>query len=298
MYSIQCSNITKSFEGTKVIDNVSLNIEENKIYGLLGRNGAGKTTLMKILSGQLFPNSGTVNIFNENYTIDMNLSDKLCFIRDSLMFPKTMKQKDIFLSASEAYPNWDNNFYKELIEIFEVDLNKSYKNLSKGMQTITGLIIGLSSRTPIVIFDEPYSGIDAFFREKFYDILLKDYCKNPRTIILSTHLIDEMSKILENIIIIHKGKITINSDVETLINKGLSVSGAAKKVDALTENKNCIFEETIGTIKNVILFDDITNNEKAEMTSNGLNLGAVSLQKLFVNLDGKELGEKINEGFK
>lgn len=281
-YAVECSGLMKKFKKTMALNSVDLKIEENKIYGLLGRNGAGKTTLLNIITAQLFQTQGTVKIFGEEPYENSNVLNKMCFVKDSPQHMMDFKVRDILKIASDFYIYWDNDFSRNLVNQFSLDTSKKYRTLSKGMQSIVGIIIGLSSRAPITIYDEPYVGLDAAARLLFYDILLKDYSENPRTIILSTHLIDEVSKIFESIIILDKGSVLMTEEVDTLRDKALYISGLKDVVDKIIESRKTIHEETMGNNKIAAVFDNISPNEIKSIQSRGLEIASIPLQKFFV----------------
>jgi ABC-2 type transport system ATP-binding protein len=140
------------------------------------------------------------------------------------------KVKKIFELASDFFQNWDEEFKNELVAKFKLDINKKYITLSKGTAAIEGIIIGLASRSELTIYDEAYLGLDAAARKLFYDILLEDYIENPRTIIFSTHLIDEVSNLFEEIIKLHNGKILLKEETDIIKNK-FNVSKSILKED-------------------------------------------------------------------
>ncbi len=282
--AVEIKNLNKKFLKTKALDDLSLNIEQNKIYGLLGRNGAGKTTLLKIISALYIQNSGTVKVFGEEPFENEKALNKICFISDNPKFIPTFLVREIFSTARSFGAHWDKEFEKRLIKEFQVDINKQYKNLSKGMKSIVSIIIGLASRAPLTIYDEAYTGLDAVSREKFYNILLEDYSEHPRTIIFSTHLIDEVSKLLENVIIIHKGKVILEEEADTLRTKAFYISGDKERMEEVLKNKNVIDKEIIGSTENAAIFQTITREEILKLENMNLNIKNVPLQKLFVYL--------------
>lgn len=286
MNNVMLNEVYKVFDDTKAIDNLTLEIELNKIYGLIGRNGAGKTTLLKLLANQLYPTSGTVKIDDKILKDNDELTQRICLAREviSVRGIKDFKLKQIFDIASLIYPNWDNEFYKKLIDQFDLDIKKKYIKSSKGMQTMVGIIIGLASRAPVTLFDEPYVGLDPVARELFYEILINDYEKNPRTIIISTHLINELENSFEKVLILHKGKLMLNEDMEDIKNKARVLSGEKNKVDSVTKNKKIIYKQSLGRLVNYTVLDTFTEQEIKDINNLQIDFSSLSLQKLFVNL--------------
>lgn len=286
-FAIECNDLVKNYKKTTVLDKLSINVEENKIYGLLGRNGAGKTTLLNVISTQVLENSGEIKIFGERPYENQKVLNKICFIKERLWYMTNFKAKEIFKIASDMFENWDEEFKDELVREFELDINKKYKSLSKGMQSMVGIIMGLASRAPITIFDEAYSGLDAVARNKFYNILLQDYISNPRTIIFSTHYIDEVSDIFENIVIIHKGKLLLNENVVDIKERAFEIIGEGKVLDEILVDKRVLGNEIFGKKEKIFLFDSLSDDEIKDIKFSGGTIKPMSLQELFIHLTDK-----------
>ncbi|WP_368503355.1 ATP-binding cassette domain-containing protein [Alkalihalophilus sp. As8PL] len=213
---IDVDKVSKVIKKEKIIDSISCSFEENRIYGLLGRNGAGKTTLMKMMTGQSLPTEGDILINGQSPFDNPTVQPQICFIKESGNFKETMKIKDIIKIAPAYYPNLNKDFALKLIETFKLPAHKKVSQLSKGMVSALGISIGIASRAPLTIFDEPYIGMDAAARQTFYDLLLDDYTIHPRTIILSTHLIDEVSNLFQDVYLIDEGKLTLSENLLSL----------------------------------------------------------------------------------
>lgn len=286
-YAVQCTDLTKDFKKTKALDGVNFNIKENKIYGFLGRNGAGKTTLLNIISSQIFKTSGELKVFGEEPYENQKILSKICFVKDRMTFMSSHKVKQIFKIASDFFENWDEDFKNELVKNFGLDVNKKYKALSKGMESMVGIIIGLASRAPLTIFDEAYLGLDAAARQYFYDIILEDYMENPRTIIFSTHLIDEVSNIFEKIIIIHKGKVILQDEIDNIRNKAFSMVGKEDVLQIILKNKNILNEKDFGNLKEIFVFDHFDSDELKQLELQGVTIKPMSLQSFFIHMTDK-----------
>lgn len=281
-FAIYTQNLGKAYRDVKALDNVSLELEPNKIYGLLGRNGAGKTTLMSILTGQGFPGHGEVKIFGRApFENDAALS-RICFIRESQKYPDEFKVFQAFKAAAIFFENWNEEFAQELTKAFNLPIKRRIKKLSRGQLSAVGVVIGLASRAEITFFDEPYLGLDAVARQIFYDRLVEDFSLHPRTIVLSSHLIDEVANLLEHVIVIDKGRIVMDSDAESLQGAAVTVSGNASTVKEFVEGYEGIHREVLGTLESVSIRARLTETQKAEARELGLTLSPVSLQQLVV----------------
>ena len=288
---IEATRLTKTFGAFTAIDDVSFTIEENKIYGLLGRNGAGKTTIMQLLTGQDFASGGAITVYGQSPVENANVLANVSFIKESQKYPDNFKPKHVFAAAPTFFANWSKELADELITAFRVPLNRDIKKLSRGQLSAVGVIVGLASRAPITFFDEPYLGLDAVARQLFYDRLLEDYAEHPRTIILSTHLIDEVSDLLEHVILIDEGRILIDTDAEELRGSASTVVGKAADVAAFVEGRTILHTDGIGGLSSVTVSGALTPAERAAAAAAGLELAPVSLQQLIVRLSSLDTSE-------
>lgn len=290
---IEINHLSKKYGNVKVIEDISFKIEENKIYGLLGRNGAGKTTIMHIITAQQFESSGELKVFGESPYENSRVLSQICFIKESQKYPDNFNISDVLEVAPLWYLNWDKNFAQELIKDFQLPLKRRMKKLSRGMLSAVGIIVGLASRAPLTIFDEPYLGLDAVSRSLFYDRLLEDYADHPRTIILSTHLIDEVSRLLEHVIVIDNGKILLNEEADNLRGRATTVVGAASKVEAFTMGRNVIHREPLGSVAAITIMGDLDAHDRQLVAELELELSPVTLQQMIVHLTNGKWDRKV-----
>ncbi|MBD8069480.1 ABC transporter ATP-binding protein [Bacillus sp. PS06] len=287
--SIVISGVTKKYAGKTALKDLSLTLEDDKIYGLLGRNGAGKTTLMKLVAGHELPTSGHITIDGKNPFNNREILQDICFISESNNFKKRLKIKEVLKIASLFYPKWSNETALRLLEVFQLDLKMTTKGLSKGMESALGIIIGLSSRARFTIFDEPYIGLDASARYKFYDLLLEEFEEAPRTFILSTHLIDEVSNLFEEVVLMRSGELMLHEPAEEMVERSMIVTGKRDTVDAYISGKNVIHESTLAGSKTVILYGEKLDIREAK--SQGLEAERCHIQQLMVHLTEEQEGK-------
>lgn len=284
---IEVQNLTKRYKEKRALDNVSLALEGGSIYGLLGRNGAGKTTLMSILTAQNFESSGTVKVFGEHPYENADVLGRICFVRESQKYPDDATPRHAFAAARLFFPHWDQGLADELIAEFQLPMKQTIKKLSRGQLSAVGVIIGLASRAEITFFDEPYLGLDAVARQIFYDRLVEDYAEHPRTIILSSHLIDEVANLIEKVIVIDNGQILLNEDTDAVRDRAVTVVGDAAKVDAWVGDREVLHRDELGRVASVTVLGALTADDRAEVRTAGLDLAPVSLQQLIVRLTQK-----------
>ncbi|MGW5953779.1 ABC transporter ATP-binding protein [Bacillus mycoides] len=289
MIALETKNLSKKYKKKLAVNEVTISLEEHKIYGLLGRNGAGKTTLLNILAGQIISSSGSVAVFGENVFENSKAMRSICFVRVKEEAPLSYKVKEIFKLCNMFYKNWNQKYAEELAGKFQLNMKEKYHKLSHGMQTVVGIIQGLASRAPITIFDEPTTGLDAAHRELFYSLLLEDYGEYPRTIILSTHLVEEVTHVIEDVIIIKEGRLVVQSSVEDLLQQGHIISGKKDKVDAFSINKKVINREVYGNKGIAVIWEEFTNEDYYSLEKEGLAVDEITLQKLFIHITGGEV---------
>ncbi|EOP53590.1 ABC transporter ATP-binding protein [Bacillus cereus VDM053] len=289
MIALETKDLTKKYKKKLAVNEVTISLEEHKIYGLLGRNGAGKTTLLNILAGQIISSSGSVSIFGENVFENSKAMRSICFVRVKEEGHLSNKIKEIFELCNMFYKNWDQKYAEELAGKFQLNMKEKYHKLSHGMQTVVGIIQGLASRAPITIFDEPTTGLDAAHRELFYSLLLEDYGEYPRTIILSTHLVEEVTHVIEDVIIIKEGRLVVQSSVEDLLQQGHIISGIKDKVDEFSINKKIINREVYGNKGITVIWEELSNEDYYSLEKEGLVIDRITLQKLFIHITGGEV---------
>lgn len=293
MTAVECKQISKQFHNVSVLKDVSFQLKAGNIYALLGRNGAGKTTLLNCLCTKYLPDTGYIYVLEEEAYENEKVLKEICFMSDHLDCFELKKVKHILFYASCFYENWNQRLMERLLKLFEINTKESYASLSKGQQTAISIIIGLCSGCNIVLFDEIYSGLDAVARQQFYEILLEEQEKNPRTFLLSTHLIEEMAGLFDGILIINKGSLLLQEDMETLHQKSYKCIGRADQANHL-KNKNVIYTKTIGTVTEYSIYDTFTQAERKALEEKGFTFSSLSLQELFIGITStatKEWGE-------
>ncbi|PWF80138.1 ABC transporter ATP-binding protein [Kocuria rosea] len=279
---IEVRNLTKRYKEKVVLDDVSFDVQEDTIYGLLGRNGAGKTTAMSILTAQNLPTGGEVRVFGENPYENARVLSRMCFVRESQKYPDDATPRHAFASARLFFPRWDQALADDLVDEFQLPMKRTIKKLSRGQLSAVGVIIGLASRAEITFFDEPYLGLDAVARQIFYDRLLADYAEHPRTILLSSHLIDEVANLLERVLVIDEGRIIMDESTDDARAQATNVVGDAAAVEEAVNGREVIHRESLGHVASVTFLGRLDDAERDALSAAGLDLAPVSLQQLIV----------------
>jgi len=288
---IEVKNLTKHYRDVVAVDDVSFTIEKDTIYGLLGRNGAGKTTVMSILTAQNFATSGDVRVFGMQPYENAKVLSRMCFVRESQKYPDDALPQHAFRTAKLFFPHWDDDLAAQLIDEFQLPQKTRIKKLSRGQLSAVGVIIGLASRAEITFFDEPYLGLDAVARQIFYDRLLEDYTEHPRTVILSSHLIDEVSNLIERVLVIDHGRIVMDEATDAVRDRAANIVGDASAVDAFVAGRQVIHRESLGNVASVTVLGALTLADRERLAAAGLDVAPVSLQQLIVRTTQRAASE-------
>jgi ABC-2 type transport system ATP-binding protein len=298
MSVIQARDITKSYGKIKAIDHLSFEIEENKITGLIGRNGAGKTTLLKMIAGYIKPSSGELKVYTRNPFNSLDVSANTIFVDDNMTFPNSLTLKDILTEMAHFYANWHSSLAGGLFDYFGFNPKQPHSNLSKGTKSTFNSMLGIVSRCPLTIFDEPTTGMDSAVRKDFYKALLKDYIEYPRTIILSSHLLSELEEILEDILLINHGTKSLHLPVTELREFAVGIRGNAQAVLGFVEDKEIIYQEEFakGSLY-IVVRTELLEQRLEQVRQSSLEVLPVSTDDLCVYLTAKTKGG-IDDVFK
>ena len=279
---IELKQVTKQYGQATVLKNITLTVDEPGIYCLLGRNGAGKTTLLKSIAGYQNITSGTIQVGGKTITTS-TLDTGVSYIEN---FAKhfNLPVRKLLRIASEVNPNYDYDFASEMMERFELDGKKKFNHLSLGMKTMVSTIICLASNKEVILLDEPVLGFDAIMRVEFYDMLTESFQKHPRIIIVSTHIIEEIAKTIQKLIIIDKGSVRFFDTLQSVETKAFRVSGLQKAVEAATRGLHVIGQDTVGGLVTSYIFD----NPPEQAAS--LEIHPLSLQDFFIQMVGHKGG--------
>ncbi len=276
---IEIKNITKKYGKNTVLNNISMKLNEEEIYCLIGRNGAGKSTLMKIIAGYVEATSGDVLI--DKVKIDtLHMSEDVKFVEETSKH-FNISIKELFKASKVFNKNWDEDFASEMISLLNLDIKKKFSQLSFGMKSMVNAVIALSSNCKYTLLDEPVIGFDPIVRQKFYDLVKKSYLKNPRTIVISTHMVDEVTSIVDNLIILDDGELYLNETLDDFNEKSYLMIGPIEIIDETTEDLNVLSEETIGQYKIVNVFD-----KKPLYIDESISYERSSVQRTFIHLLG------------
>ncbi|GAA4423344.1 ABC transporter ATP-binding protein [Georgenia halophila] len=288
--AVEVEDLSVRYGDRRALDHASLTLPAGSIIGLLGRNGSGKTTLLSTVAALRRPDSGRVLVGGQEPFENEKLMEQICLVRESGdVLPDERISTNIEYFAT-ARPNWDDELAGRLLDVFELGARSRPRQLSRGQRSAFGVVLGLASRAPLTMLDEVYLGMDAPSRYAFYDLLLEDYVEHPRTIVLSSHLISELDRLLEHVVVLHEGSTLLTGDADELRGRGATVTGRAADVDqavASLSDVTVLSERSLGATRQVTIIgeqDRLGPDVTGRVRDAGLELGPVELQDLFVHL--------------
>lgn len=290
MEVITLREVTKKYRSLKVLDQVNLAIRENVITGVVGRNGVGKTTLMKMIAGFTKESSGDLRVFGERPFNSLSVSANMIFVDDMMGFPDSLKLGDILIECDRFYENWDDELAKRLLEYFQLPLTFKHRVLSKGKRSTFNAVVGIAARCPLTMFDEPITGMDAAARKDFYRALLKDYIAHPRTILLSSHHMEEMEDLLEDILLIDGKDVGFHGPIIELQEKFLSLQGKANVLEAYATRHAIVHRSMAGPLTEWIVDNEHTETELNELKQAGIHVTAVTASDAYLAMTGQARG--------
>lgn len=281
---IKLNNVSKKYKNTNVValSNININIEEGKIYGLFGRNGSGKSTLLNLIGYRLFTSSGTIMIDEELLNGSIDLSKKIHLLSDKNYYAENITIMDHYHNIKNINQVFDYANAIALSTQFDLNLNTKIKDLSVGYKSAFKLCIALSMNVNYLLLDEPINGLDANHRQLFYKLLIDYYQKHKSTIIVSSHIVDEIANIIEEVIVINEGEIIVKENVEDLLSKAFVISGKDSLVKEFIKNLNVLNVDKKDFITNAYVLDEVNDVEDSN-----LSISKVTLQELLIILTEK-----------
>lgn len=230
-------DVVKKFGRQAAIDGATASLPGGRVYGLIGRNGAGKTTLLRAMAGQIF-HKGEILVGGQPVFDNAEVLSQLILAGPDVPWPE-MKVKHLIRVAAARWPTWREDLAEQLITDFQLNTKKTLDELSRGQRSIVSIVIGLAAQASVTLLDEPYLGLDVQNRQLFYRHLLADVEANPRTIILSTHHVDDAAKILDSVVLIDSGRITGVGSLEEITQRIVTLSGSSAAVDGFITRLGC-----------------------------------------------------------
>ena len=214
---INVSELTRRFGNKMALDSVSVSLPRGAVYGLVGANGAGKTTLIKHILGLLRAESGSVRVFGLDPVADpVAVLSRIGYLSEENDLPGWMRVDELIRYSRAFYPAWDDVYAEELRKTFALDPAAKVKNLSKGQKARAGLLVALAYRPELLVLDEPSSGLDPIVRRDILAAVIRTIAHEGRTVLFSSHLLDEVDQVADHVTMISQGKVALSAPLATI----------------------------------------------------------------------------------
>jgi ABC-2 type transport system ATP-binding protein len=273
---IEAKGLGKTYRTTRALDGVSFTVEQGRIVGLIGPNGAGKTTALKAILG-LTPFDGDLRVLGRDPYQDRDeLMRDVCFIADVAVLPRWIRVSQALDFVAGVHPRFERARAEEFLRKTDIRLASRVRELSKGMVTQLHLALILAIDARLLVLDEPTLGLDLLYRRQFYDTLLNDYFDKERTILLTTHQVEEIENLLTDVIFINHGRIALEASVDNLSERFVQVTVAPDKAGRARELKPFYEREVFG--RTAMIFE---GRQRADLGSLG-EVRTPSIADLFV----------------
>jgi ABC-2 type transport system ATP-binding protein len=251
---IEATDLSKRYGKFLALDRVSFRLQAGRIVGLIGRNGAGKTTALKAILG-LTSCQGSVRVFGLEPSRDRNaLMSEVCFIADAAVLPRWLSVEHAINYVAGVHPRFDRKRAEQVLATTDIRRGSRIGQLSKGMITQLHLALILAIDARLLVLDEPTLGLDLIYRRQFYDTLLNDYFDHQRTILLTTHQVEEVENLLTDVLFIDRGRVVLDATVDDLAERFLQLNVAAGKIEAARALKPFHVRELFG--RTIMLFEN------------------------------------------
>jgi ABC-2 type transport system ATP-binding protein len=287
MTVIEARGLRKSFGSTVALDGVDLRVDEGRILGLIGPNGAGKTTALNAILG-LTPYQGELRVLGRDpWTEREKLMCDVCFIADVAVLPRWMRVSQTLEYVAGVHPRFDRAKAEGLLTKTTIGRDRKVRELSKGMVTQLHLALVMAIDARLLVLDEPTLGLDILYRKQFYDSLLNDYFDRRRTIVVTTHQIDEIQDVLTDVTFINRGRIVFGCSMEDFQTRYLEVKVNPDRVAAARALKPMHERQLLG--RSVLLFDKVDRQQLAALGE----VRTPSIADLFVAVLGEQAGDPV-----
>ncbi len=280
---------------TTALDAVDLTVPAGSITGLLGRNGSGKTTLASVAAAFRRPTAGTLLVGGQDPWENEDLLPRVLLVREcgDVLDSETLRTNLRY--TADCRPAFSQDVAERLLDRFALDPGAKPRRLSRGQRSAFGIVLAVATRADLTILDEVHLGLDAPSRYAFYDALLEDYVEHPRTVVLSSHLIGEVERLLEHVVVLDHGRVLLAQQVDALTGRGVSVTGPVREVERFVVGRTVLGRQQLGGTVQATVLATLTDAELADARTAGLELGPVPLQDLFVHLTQDGAHDAVRE---
>lgn len=281
---IEVKNVIKEFDGFRALDNLSMTVPTGSVYGLVGPNGAGKSTIIRHLTGIYRQDSGEIWVDGVPVFENPEVKSRIAYIPDDIFYFTNASIREMSDFYRSIYPRFDEERFKKLADVFELDPKRQMRRLSKGMQKQAAFWIAVSLRPEILILDEPVDGLDPVMRRQIWSIIMSDVAENGTTVLVSSHNLRELEDVCDRVGIMNKGKIMIEHSLNELQENIVKIQLALPDGEALPEGLDILHKSCTGRLQSLILHgtqEEVTQKLKS---ANPLFIDAVplTLEEIFI----------------
>ena len=221
---IEVQQLTRRFGATVALRDVTLAVRQGTVLGLVGENGAGKTTLIQHLLGLLKPQSGAVRVFGvEPVAAPERVLVQIGYVSDTRQLPMWLRVQELLDYWSAFYPNWDSGYAQQLLDMFELPLRQRLKTLSRGQLARAALLAAVAHRPPVLILDEPSSGLDPLVRRDILSAVIRNVAEEGRTVLFSSHLLEEVQRVSDHLVLLHRGEVKLEGALDDVLGRHVRV---------------------------------------------------------------------------
>lgn len=279
---VNVSRLTRTFGAKTALDDVSLVVPHGSVFGLVGANGAGKTTLIKHLLGMLKAEAGTVRVFGQDPVSNpVGVLGRVGYLSEDRDLPDWMRVGELMRYTQAFFPDWDEAYAEEVREAFDLDVNARIKTLSRGQRARAGLLVALAHRPQLLILDEPSSGLDPIVRRDILSAIIRTIAEEGRTVLFSSHLLDEVQRVADRVAIIHQGRLVLTASMDEIMETHrrvtLRFSQPMERPPALVGSIACAGKGTEWTY--------LCNGHSAQLRSAAESIGATVVDDAALSLD-------------
>jgi ABC-2 type transport system ATP-binding protein len=285
MTVIEARGLRKAYKTTVALDGVNLRVEEGRILGVIGPNGAGKSTALNAILG-LTPYQGELRVLGRDPWAERDqLMCDVCFISDVAVLPRWMRVSQALDYVAGVHPRFDRTKADGFLAKTDIRRTSKIRELSKGMVTQLHLALVMAIDAKLLVLDEPTIGLDLLYRKQFYDSLLNDYFDRTRTIVVTTHQVEDVQNVITDLMFINRGRIMLDCSMEDFESRYLEVTVRPEQVAAARALKPIHERQVIG--RSILLFDHV---DRKQLTALG-DVRTPGIADLFIAVMGNQAGE-------
>ncbi len=281
---IEVRNVIKEFDGFRALDNLSMTVPTGSVYGLVGPNGAGKSTIIRHLTGIYRQDSGEITVDGEPVFENPAVKSRIAYIPDDIFYYSNASIREMMDFYRSIYPHFDEQRFKKLGEVFELDPKRQMRRLSKGMQKQAAFWIAVSLRPDILVLDEPVDGLDPVMRRQIWSIIMADVAESGTTVLVSSHNLRELEDVCDCVGIMNKGKIMIERSLNELQENIVKIQLALPDGATLPEGLDILHKSSTGRLQSLIMHGTQEELTEKLQAANPLFIDAVplTLEEIFI----------------